>query len=51
MRLCNEIRREIAPYIGISWIKFYGETKDINRAIGVHKSDVSIILCCTYSIN
>ena len=31
LRLRYEIRREIAPYIGVSWLKQYGETARISR--------------------
>ena len=31
LRLRYEIRREIAPYIGVSWLKQYGETASISR--------------------
>jgi copper resistance protein B len=31
LRLRYEIRREIAPYIGVSWLRKYGETSNILR--------------------
>jgi copper resistance protein B len=34
LRLRYEIRREIAPYIGVNWEKQYGDTADITRAAG-----------------
>lgn len=34
LRLRYEIRREIAPYIGINWEKQYGDTADKTRAAG-----------------
>lgn len=44
LRLRYEIRRELAPYIGISWDQRYGETADYLRAEGEGTSDVSFIL-------
>lgn len=34
VRLRYEIRREFAPYVGISWEKLYGDTADIARLEG-----------------
>ncbi len=34
LRLRYEIRREIAPYIGVNWEKQYGDTADFTRAAG-----------------
>ncbi|MZR64489.1 copper resistance protein B [Alcanivorax sp. DP30] len=34
LRLRYEIRRELAPYIGINWEKQYGDTADLTRASG-----------------
>ncbi|MCK0153706.1 copper resistance protein B [Alcanivorax sp. S6407] len=34
LRLRYEIRREIAPYIGVNWEKQYGDTADFTRASG-----------------
>ncbi len=34
LRLHYEIRREIAPYIGVNWEKQYGDTADLTRNAG-----------------
>jgi copper resistance protein B len=34
LRLRYEIRRELAPYIGFSWTRLYGDTKDLERGLG-----------------
>lgn len=34
LRLRHEIRRELAPYIGVSWGRRFGETADLARAAG-----------------
>jgi copper resistance protein B len=34
LRLRYEIRREIAPYLGVVWTRSYGETADFGRAAG-----------------
>jgi copper resistance protein B len=44
LRLRYEIRREFAPYIGISWKKQHGETANLIRAKGELISDFSFIL-------
>lgn len=41
LRLRYEIRREIAPYIGFSWRRLYGETADYNDA---HQSDARLVI-------
>jgi copper resistance protein B len=40
LRLRYEIRREFAPYIGVSWIQKFGGTADIARAEGEPTSDL-----------
>lgn len=42
-RLRYEIRREFAPYIGISWSQSYGETKRLAREEGEEASLVSVV--------
>jgi len=43
LRLRYEIRRELAPYVGIEWVNQYGETKDLTRAAGADPSDTRIV--------
>lgn len=44
LRLRYEIRREFAPYIGINWMKMYGNTADYARDEGTDVSDVQFLL-------
>ena len=44
LRLRYEIRREIAPYIGISWLKQYGETARISRQEGETTDTVAFVV-------
>lgn len=44
VRLRYEIRRELAPYIGIEWRQLYGDTKDIARAAGDDSAVTSLVL-------
>lgn len=34
LRLRYEVRREFAPYIGLAWIRSYGTTEELARAVG-----------------
>lgn len=43
LRLRYEIRREIAPYIGVNWSKKFGQTADFARADGEDTSDVQFV--------
>jgi copper resistance protein B len=43
LRLRYEIRREIAPYIGIGWQRQYGRTADFARAAGEDGEDTRLI--------
>lgn len=43
LRLRYEIRREIAPYIGITWSKKFGETADYSRLAGADISDTQFV--------
>lgn len=43
-RLRYEIRREFAPYIGVSWEKLYGGTADFSELGGESTSVVSIVV-------
>jgi copper resistance protein B len=44
LRLRYEIRRELAPYIGVEWINRYGGTEDYTRAAGRDPSDTRITM-------
>ena len=44
LRLRYEIRREIAPYIGISWLRSYGETARIARQEGETSDTVALVI-------
>jgi len=44
LRLRYEIKREIAPYIGLAWEKSYGQTADMLRAAGQDNSESSFVL-------
>jgi copper resistance protein B len=41
LRLRYEIRREIAPYVGVQWTKYFGETGDLVRSRGDEDSEIS----------
>jgi copper resistance protein B len=43
LRLRYEIRREIAPYIGVSWERSFGETASIARSAGDPVDNVSFV--------
>ena len=42
-RLRYELRRELAPYIGISWTRRVGETASLTRSEGAEVSDFSLV--------
>jgi len=44
LRLRYEIRREIAPYIGVSWSKLFGGTADFAAADGQGSSDLQLVI-------
>jgi copper resistance protein B len=44
IRLRYEIRRELAPYIGISWEKLYGDTADIAESEGEDTSKTFFVV-------
>ena len=44
LRLRYEIRREFAPYIGVNWIKKYGDSADFSRAAGDKVSETQFVL-------
>jgi copper resistance protein B len=43
LRLRYEIRREIAPYVGVSWSREFGETADFARARGENSNEVQFV--------
>ncbi|MEE8297368.1 MAG: copper resistance protein B [Hyphomicrobium sp.] len=43
LRLRYEFRRELAPYIGIEWVRKYGETGDLARAAGEDANDTRFV--------
>ena len=43
VRLRYEIRRELAPYIGIEWVSRYGESADIARAAGLDTRETQVV--------
>ena len=43
-RLRYEIRREVAPYVGVSWVRKVGETADISRREGEPVDNFSVVL-------
>ncbi len=44
LRLRYEIRRELAPYIGINWRKLFGNSADFARDEGESTDDLSLVL-------
>lgn len=43
LRLRYEIRRELAPYIGVVWSKKFGETADLAREHGEEADDIQLV--------
>ena len=43
LRLRYEFKREIAPYIGVNWIRSLGETEDLIRGEGGQVSDLALV--------
>lgn len=43
LRLRYEIRREIAPYVGFSWTRQFGDTRDLARAAGESGDDLAVV--------
>tara|TARA_R110002096_G_scaffold34448_2_gene98368 strand:- start:605 stop:1495 length:891 start_codon:yes stop_codon:yes gene_type:complete len=43
LRLRYEFKREFAPYIGVNWIRSFGETEDLVRSDGGQVSDLSFV--------
>ena len=43
LRLRYEIRREIAPYVGVNWTQRYGAAADFARAEGGSASEANVV--------
>lgn len=43
LRLRYEVRREFAPYIGVSWKRQYGDTADLTRAEGGDVDNLALV--------
>lgn len=43
VRLRYEIRRQFAPYVGIEWVRRYGDTKDLVEAAGGRGDDTRLV--------
>ncbi len=44
LRLRYEIRRELAPYVGLEWSKFYGNSADFVRRDGLEVRDTNFVV-------
>lgn len=44
LRLRYEVRREFAPYVGVSWERKFGNTADYARAAGHETSDARLVV-------
>lgn len=44
LRLRYEIKREFAPYLGISWSRKFGDTRDYARAEGEEEEEAQLLL-------
>ena len=44
VRLRFEVKREIAPYIGLSWHRFYGHTRDFAEVAGREGQDTTLLI-------
>ncbi|GAB5550209.1 MAG: hypothetical protein SangKO_099690 [Sandaracinaceae bacterium] len=43
LRLRYEIRREVAPYVGVNWTTRYGDAADVARAEGGSASEAAVV--------
>ena len=43
VRLRYEIRRELAPYVGVAWTAHFGESSDLRRTAGEDDQEVSVV--------
>lgn len=44
LRLRYEIRRELAPYLGVSWTRRFGETAHFAQEAGIERDEVAYVL-------
>ena len=44
LRLRYEITREFAPYVGVQWLRRFGETADLSRRGGGDVQDIALVL-------
>jgi copper resistance protein B len=44
LRLRYEVRRELAPYVGVEWVRLFGDTEDYSRAAGQDPNDSRVVL-------
>ena len=44
VRVRYEIRREIAPYLGVIWRQRYGQTADLDRVQGEYTSELQLVV-------
>jgi copper resistance protein B len=43
LRLRYEIRREVAPYVGVNWVKRFGDSADLARAAGEDDDEIGLV--------
>lgn len=43
LRLRYEIRRQFAPYVGVTWLRRFGETADLARAAGEDATERAVV--------
>ena len=43
LRLRYEVRRELAPYLGVEWARKYGDTRDFVQAAGQEASEARVV--------
>lgn len=43
LRLRYEVKREMAPYVGVTWTRLFGDTADIARRVGESRSTTTFV--------
>ena len=43
VRLRYEIRREVAPYVGVSWTRKFGSTADFAKTVGADTRELEVL--------
>ena len=43
LRLYYEVRRELAPYVGVAWFRRFGTTAELTRAAGEGGDEVQLV--------